>query len=151
MKIAIAGAKEGLKTVGEGPFGACVVKNGEVIAVGNNRVVTEKDPSMHAEMTAIRRACKKLGAFHLDGCELYSTCEPCPMCFGAIYWAHISKLYYGTSRFEAAEVGFDDQFIYEELGKKEMERKLVATHKVLYPECKELFDIWRTKDDKVEY
>lgn len=151
MKQAIAAADEGLNKVGEGPFGACIVKDGLVLSTGNNRVVTENDPTSHAEIVAIRAACKILGRRNLDDCEIYSTSEPCPMCLGAIYWAHLSKLYYGTSRSEAAQAGFDDEFIYEELGRKELERKLSTTPGVLFDECRELFEKWEKKEDKVRY
>lgn len=151
MLLAIKEAKKGLETVGEGPFGACIVKNNEVIAVGNNRVVTDKDPTAHAEIVAIRRACQKLGSFELKGCEIYITCEPCPMCFGAIYWCRLEKMYYGCTRQEAAEIGFADQFIYDELAKDEKDRSLETFPKIWHEECKELFETWQNKENKIMY
>ena len=118
MQVAIDEAKKGLQESGQGPFGACIVKNDEVIAVGNNHVVAHNDPTSHAEIVTIRRACEKLKHFELKGCEIYSTSEPCPMCFGAIYWCRLDKMYYGCTRHEAAEIGFDDQLIYDELEKE---------------------------------
>lgn len=151
MQIAMKEAFKGLKNVGEGPFGACIVKGSKVISVGNNRVVTDNDPTQHAEIVAIRRACFQLKTFNLKGCELYSTCEPCPMCFGAIYWARLDKLIYGCTRFEAAKIGFDDQLIYDELKKKELDRKLVTISKFARDKCKKLFENWENKKDRVEY
>ena len=151
MQIAIDAAKEGLQTVGEGPFGACIVKDDKVIAIGNNRVVTESDPIAHAETVAIRKACKKLGHFELKGCDLYSTCEPCPMCFGTIYWARLDRMYYGCTRHEAAKIGFDDQLIYDELAKEESKRRLKTIPDFMHDECLELFKIWEKKKDRVEY
>ena len=100
---------------GGGPFGAVIVKDGRVVAMGANRVVPNNDPTAHAEVSAIRAACEALGTFSLEGCDIYSSCEPCPMCLGAIYWAHLDHLYYGANKHDAAAAGFDDQFIYEEL------------------------------------
>jgi guanine deaminase len=151
MHIACKEAKKGLENVGEGPFGACVVKKGEIISLGHNQVVKDHDPTAHAEIVAIREACRKLGTFELKECELFSTCEPCPMCFGAIYWCRLKKLYYGTNRHEAAEIGFDDEFIYEELAKQKKDRRLITTSDVSREECVELFTIWKNKPDKIRY
>jgi len=151
MLLAIRKAKEGLERVGEGPFGAVIVKNGEVLATCNNTVVKDNDPSAHAEMNAIRQTCKKLGNFEIKGCEMYITCEPCPMCFGALYWCRIDKIYYGCTRFEAGEIGFDDQFIYDELAKDSKDRKIITVPDILAEECRELLTLWKNKKDRVDY
>ena len=114
MRRAIALAVENVAK-GGGPFGAVIVKEGVVVATGVNRVTANNDPTAHAEVNAIREACTKLGTFDLSGCVLYTSCEPCPMCLGAIYWAHLDKIYYGANQHDAAEVNFDDSFIYREL------------------------------------
>ena len=106
-----------------GPFGAVVVKDGEVVARGVNRVTASIDPTAHAEVSAIREAAKKLGTFDLSGCEIYSSCEPCPMCLGAIYWAHLDKLYYANTKLDAKNIGFDDSVIYDEIDLKPQDRK----------------------------
>lgn len=151
MILAIKEAKKGLQNTGAGPFGACIVKNGKVIAVGNNTVVKTNDPTAHAEINTIRKACKKLDSFKLNGCEIYSTCEPCPMCLAAIYWARLDKLYYGCTRYEAAEIDFDDQFIYDEFKKTQEKRKLLTISDVCHEECRELFKIWKNKTDRIDY
>lgn len=149
MRHAIALAVENVKN-GGGPFGAVVVRNGEIVATGVNRVTPDNDPTAHAEVKAIRAACTKLGTFDLSGCVIYSSCEPCPMCLGAIYWAHIDKIYYGANQHDAAAVNFDDSFIYRELelpvGKR---RKPVEN--ILHNEALAPFNLWREKEDKVEY
>lgn len=151
MRLAIEASEKGLHRVGEGPFGAVIVKKNEVIAVGNNRVVADNDPTAHAEIVAIRQACQKLKAFTLDGCEIYTTCEPCPMCLSAIYWSHISKIYFGCSKQEAAEIGFDDDLIYQEIPKSIDARKIPSMGNILHNECKALFDIWSNKSDRINY
>lgn len=151
MILAVEEAKKGLKNIGEGPFGACIVKNGKVIAVGNNTVVKNNDPTAHAEINAIRKACKKLSSFKLNGCDIYSICEPCPMCLAAIYWARLDKLYFGCTRFEAAQIGFDDQLFYDELQKPLGQRKLSTVPNVCHKECFELFKIWEKKTDRIDY
>jgi guanine deaminase len=115
IRQAIALAAENAQQ-GGGPFGAMVVKDGKVVATGVNQVIASLDPTAHAEVAAIRKACSALGTYQLDGCELYASCEPCPMCLGAIYWARIDRFYYAVSRVEAANAGFDDAFIYDEMG-----------------------------------
>ena len=137
-------------TNGGGPFGAVIAKDGEIIATGVNRVTTLCDPTAHAEVSAIREACRKLGTFDLSGCEIYTSCEPCPMCLGAIYWAHIDKIYYGNSKYDAAEAGFDDSFIYEELALPREKRKKAMTE-LLPEEAIAAFDLWRNTTDKTEY
>ena len=135
---------------GGGPFGAVIVRNGEVVATGTNRVTASCDPTAHAEVSAIRSACAKLGTFKLEGCVIYSSCEPCPMCLGAIYWAHIDKIYYGANQHDAAEVNFDDSFIYRELELPvDKRRKPVAN--ILHDEALAPFNLWRDKEDKVAY
>ena len=114
MRKAIALSIENVKN-GGGPFGAVIVKDNEIIATGVNRVTANHDPTAHAEVSAIRAACEKLNTFDLSGCEIYTSCEPCPMCLGAIYWAHLDKIYYGNNKHDAADIGFDDSFIYDEL------------------------------------
>jgi len=151
MQLAIDEALKGLKEKGQGPFGACIVKGKEIISVGNNQVVLQNDPTMHAEICAIRRACQKLKTFDLSGCVIYSTCQPCPMCLSAIYWARLDGLVYGCTKDEAGEIGFDDAFIYEELGKEEIKRKLKTTNNFMHDECKKLFEIWEEKKDRTEY
>ena len=135
---------------GGGPFGAVIAKDGEIVATGCNRVTDEHDPTAHAEVSAIRAACRKLNTFDLSGCEIYTSCEPCPMCLGAIYWAHLDRMYYGNNQHDAAEIGFDDAFIYEEIALKPEERRL-APVRLLPEEAIKAFEAWRLKDDKVEY
>ena len=133
-----------------GPFGCVIVKNNEIIAEGNNRVTTTNDPTAHGEIVAIRNACKKLNTFNLKGSELYSSCEPCPMCLSAIYWSHIDKVYFGNTRKDAAKIGFDDNFIYEEFSKDLRVRKIPLIQ-CLKDEAKEAFNLWEIKPDKIEY
>ena len=149
MRLAINAGVENVSS-GGGPFGAVIVKDGEVVAVGANRVTPNNDPTAHAEVCAIRKACEKLGTFDLEGCEIYSSCEPCPMCLGAIYWARISKLYYGCNQKDADEAGFSDEFIYKELALDESERSL-KTEVLLPEEAKAVFEAWKNKEDRVEY
>ena len=133
-----------------GPFGAVVVKDGEVVARGVNRVTASIDPTAHAEVSAIREAAKKLGTFDLSGCEIYSSCEPCPMCLGAIYWAHLDKLYYANTKLDAKNIGFDDSFIYDEIDLKPQDRKL-PSETLLRDEAIRAFGKWQEKTDKTEY
>lgn len=141
-----------IKSVNEGggPFGAVVVKDGEVVAASANRVTINNDPTAHAEVMTIRNACQKLGTFDLSGCELYTSCEPCPMCLSAMYWAHISKYYYANDQFDAAKIGFDDAFIYEELDKP-IENRTLKRVQMLRDEALEAFKQWASKGDKTEY
>ena len=135
---------------GGGPFGAVVAKDGEIIATGVNRVTADHDPTAHAEVNAIRAAAKKLGTFDLSGCEIYTSCEPCPMCLGAVYWARLDRMYYGNDKHDAAAAGFDDAFIYEELELKPEERRLESL-RLLPREAVKAFEIWKAKEDKVKY
>ena len=149
MRQAIELAVDNVRN-GGGPFGAVIVKNGEVVATGVNRVTANNDPTAHAEVSAIRAACIKLGTFDLSGCVIYTSCEPCPMCLGAIYWAHLDKIYYGADQHDAARVDFDDSFIYRELELKPELRKKPAEN-ILHDEALAPFRAWLEKNDKVKY
>ena len=135
---------------GGGPFGAVIARNGEIVATGVNRVTSNCDPTAHAEVSAIRAAAKVLGTFDLSGCEIYTSCEPCPMCLGAIYWAHLDRMYYGNNQHDAAKIGFDDAFIYRELELPIADRRLKA-EEFLPEEAIRAFRAWEEKADKVEY
>ena len=135
---------------GGGPFGAVIAREGEIIAEGSNGVTIYNDPTAHAEVTAIRKACEKLGTFDLTGCEIYTSCEPCPMCLGAIYWAHLDKIYYANDRKDAADIGFDDDFIYQEIEVKPQYRKK-PSEILMREEGLEAFRVWNKKTDKIEY
>ena len=149
MRKAIALSVENIKKSG-GPFGAVIVKDGIVIASGVNRVTANTDPTAHAEVIAIRKASKKLGTFDLSGCEIYTSCEPCPMCLGAVYWAHLDKMYYGNTKTDAKNIGFDDAFIYDEINLKPEHRK-VQTTQLLPDEAIFAFDAWTNSVDKIIY
>lgn len=133
-----------------GPFGAVIVKDGKVIARGVNRVTSNIDPTAHAEVNAIREASKVLGTFDLSGCEIYSSCEPCPMCLGAIYWARLDKLYFANTKQDAKDIEFDDSFIYEELDLP-IEKRKIPTKQMLREEALAAFNKWKNKEDKIEY
>lgn len=135
---------------GGGPFGAVIVKDGEVIAGGCNRVVPNNDPTAHAEVSAIREACNKLGTFDLSGCTIYTSCEPCPMCLGAIYWARIGRIYYGNTRYDARDINFADDFIYEEMDRP-IEQRQLPIIPLLREEAIHTFRKWAEKEDKTEY
>lgn len=149
MREAIRLSIENVKN-GGGPFGAVIVKNNQIIATGVNRVTAQHDPTAHAEVSAIRAACTKLATFDLSGCEIYTSCEPCPMCLGAIYWSHLDKIYYGNNKDDAKNIGFDDAFIYKELELPMAQRKL-PTEPLLRAEAIQAFHDWMKKSDKVEY
>ena len=149
MREAIKLSAESVRS-GGGPFGAVIVRNGEIIARGENRVTVCNDPTAHAEVSAIREAAARLGTYDLSGCEIYSSCEPCPMCLGAIYWARLDKLYYAGTRADAANVGFDDAHIYEELPLDPSQREL-PTESLLREEAQIVFEAWAEKADKKEY
>ena len=149
MRKAIALSIENIKN-GGGPFGAVIVKDGKIISTGVNRVTANIDPTAHAEVTAIRKASKKLKTFDLSGCVIYASCEPCPMCLGAIYWAHLDKMYYGNTKTDAKNIGFDDSFIYDEIDLKPADRKVVTTQ-LLQEEAIVAFNEWTNAEDKVEY
>ncbi|MFD2873883.1 nucleoside deaminase [Mucilaginibacter ximonensis] len=133
-----------------GPFGAVIVKNGELVAGSSNMVVPNNDPTAHAEVSAIRLACEKLGTFNLQGCEIYTSCEPCPMCLGAIYWARLDKIYYANTKVDAADIGFDDKFIYDELDLAMGDRKLPIVQ-LLRDEALKAFRQWSENEGKTEY
>ena len=149
MQRAIALAVENVRQ-GGGPFGAVIVRDGKILAEGVNRVTANHDPTAHAEVQAIRKAAALLQTFDLQGCDIYSSCEPCPMCLGAIYWAHLDHLYFAASKDDASEAGFDDAFIYRELPLPIHERKL-TTETLLEAEGKQPFDEWMANTDRVEY
>jgi guanine deaminase len=150
LKRAIELAKQNIESGNGGPFGAVIVKDGVVVAEGVNSVTTSNDPTAHAEITAIRAACENLNSFQLDGCEIYSSCEPCPMCLGAIYWARPKALYFAASKKDAAHAGFDDSFIYDEINQEYGERKIATFHKPM-DEANDVFSYWKSLDDKIEY
>ena len=149
MRKAIVLAEENVDN-GGGPFGAVIAKNGEIIATGVNRVTASCDPTAHAEVSAIRAAAAKLGTFDLSGYEIYTSCEPCPMCLGAIYWARLDKMYYANNKTDAKNIGFDDSFIYDELELKPENRKL-PSEVMLREEAIKAFEAWSSKTDKIEY
>lgn len=149
MAKAIQLSEENVKN-GGGPFGAVIVKDGLIIAEGFNQVTVMNDPTAHAEVMAIRNATKKLNNFDLSGCTIYTSCEPCPMCLGAIYWAKISCIYYGNTKKHADEIGFSDDFIYKEIEKPLPERKLPAIQ-LMPVEAYKAFQLWKNKEDKVTY
>jgi len=150
MQRAIALSRHSIESGLGGPFGAVVVKDGKIIATGHNQVTSTNDPTAHAAVMAIREACRVLRTFQLTGCEIYTSCEPCPMCLGAIYWARPERVYYGNSKADAAAIGFDDQFIYEELDRPLTQRSLPMVQ-LLQDEAITVFEEWVAKSDKVEY
>jgi len=150
MQEAVKLSKIGMQGGKGGPFGCVIVKDGKIVGKGYNQVTSSNDPTAHAEVVAIRDACKNLNSFQLEGCEVYTSCEPCPMCLGAIYWARPSAIFYGNSRVDAAKIGFDDQFIYNEIPLPLTERKipiaqLGSNHAI------EVFNLWETLDSKIDY
>ena len=149
MRRAVALSIENVAN-GGGPFGAVIVKDGEIIAEGVNRVTANNDPTAHAEVTAIRAACAKLQNFQLEGCAVYTSCEPCPMCLSAIYWAGISKIYYGNTKKDADDINFGDDFIYEEIAKPYAARR-IPMMQFLRDEALAAFRAWEEKPDKIEY
>ena len=150
MQLAVEAAKDGMQKNSGGPFGAVIVRNGEVIAVAHNEVLGTNDPTAHAEVVALRRATVKLGRFHIPDCEIYSTCEPCPMCLAAIHWAGITKLYFGADRHDAAVGGFDDEFIYRIINGT-AESSLTQPEIIDQKECRDLFHRWNEKADRIMY
>jgi len=149
MREAIRLANESVKA-GGGPFGAVIVKDGEIIAGRSNSVTIDNDPTAHAEVNTIREACRKLGTFDLSGCVVYTSCEPCPMCLGALYWAHIDRIYSGNTREDACEIDFADNFIYEEIDRP-LEERTVPIIPLLRDEALQTFRMWTEKEDKTEY
>tara|TARA_B100001105_G_scaffold215723_1_gene181250 strand:- start:395 stop:868 length:474 start_codon:yes stop_codon:yes gene_type:complete len=150
MKEAIRLSMENAKNGKGGPFGTVIVKNGNIIASGVNKVTQSSDPTAHAEIVAIRSACETLGTFQLVGCEIYCSCEPCPMCLGAIYWARPDRIYFANTRKDAADINFDDNFIYNELDVSISQRKLPTTQ-LLRDEAQMAFTQWRESTAKTEY
>jgi guanine deaminase len=150
MARALALSLENVRSGRGGPFGAVIVKDGSIVAEGVNCVTNTNDPTAHAEMVAIREACRKLQSFELPGCEIYSSCEPCPMCLGAIYWARPARVYFANSAADAAQAGFDDAFIYEELRVPHAERKIPMIQ-LKNDNALDAFRAWREKSDKIRY
>ena len=150
MREAIRLSREKMQGGAGGPFGAIIVRGNEIIARGWNQVTSSNDPTAHAEVTAIREACVGLKRFHLSDCELYTSCEPCPMCLAAIYWSHIKHVYFANTRQDAAEIGFDDNFIYQQLPLP-IEKRTLPMQQALREEAISVFAEWKTKPDKVEY
>lgn len=150
LKEAVRLSDENIKSGKGGPFGCVIVKDGKIIAKGSNLVTSSNDPTAHAEVVAIREACKTLNTFQLTGCELYTSCEPCPMCLGAIYWARPDKVYYANTREDAAAIGFDDEFIYQEIAIPIDDRKILFQH-VALDEAKHVFSNWKNNPGRKEY
>lgn len=150
MKMAIELSQSGMDSGKGGPFGCIVVKDDKVIGMGSNAVSSTNDPTAHAEVVAIRDACRNLNHFQLDGCEIYTSCEPCPMCLGAIYWARPARVFYANTKKDAAMAGFDDQFIYEELDLP-LDKRKIPFNQLLNNEAKVVFDNWIKKENKTLY
>jgi guanine deaminase len=150
MQEAIGLSLQGMRENKGGPFGAIVVKDGKVIGKGHNQVASSNDPTAHAEIVAIREACKYLDNFQLDGCEIYTSCEPCPMCLGAIYWARPARVYFGNTRKDAGEIGFDDSMIYDEIT-AELKNRKIPMIQLSQEMAYKAFDEWKNKEDKIAY
>ena len=150
MLEAIKLSKKGMRQGKGGPFGAVIVKDGEIIGKSCNKVTSKNDPTAHAEMLAIRKASKKINNFNLSGCTIYTSCEPCPMCLSAIYWARIDKIYYANSSEDAKKIGFDDENFYQELIKNEKNRKIKSVQ-IMREKALESFEEWNEKVDKIDY
>lgn len=150
MKEAIRLSIENVVSGVGGPFGAVVVKDGKIIASGTNRVTSDNDPTAHAEVVAIRNACKELGSFQLEDCEIYTSCEPCPMCLAAIYWARPSKVYFGNTKEDAAAINFDDHFIYEQIDLP-LDKRNIPMKQLMKEEAFRAFQIWKEKEDRIDY
>ncbi len=150
MSEAVQAAIKGMETNEGGPFGCIIVKDGEIVGRGNNKVTSTNDPTAHAEVIAIRDACKNLDSFQLDGCILYTSCEPCPMCLGAIYWARPDKVYFGSNQKDAANIGFDDAFIYKEIPLP-YEKRSIPFEQCARELSLEAFQKWTAKEDKIKY
>lgn len=150
MDLAIEESRKGMMAGHGGPFGCVIVRGDEVIAAAHNEVQLHNDPTAHAEVQAIRKACEHLAHFQLDGCEMYCSCEPCPMCFGAIYWARPERVFFANTKNDAAAIGFDDRFIYEELDKDAKDRK-IAMLRIADSDAGEVFKSWEIKGDKTIY
>jgi tRNA(Arg) A34 adenosine deaminase TadA len=150
MQEAIAEARHGMNANEGGPFGAVIVREGIIIGRGHNRVTSSNDPTAHAEITAIRAACQKLDSYTLKGCDIYTSCEPCPMCLSAIYWARLETIYYACDRQNAAAIGFDDNLIYEQIPLP-MDQRLIPMLRLLPEEAQTVFQEWSAKPDRTPY
>lgn len=150
MQEALTEARQGMHANHGGPFGAVIVQDGIILSRGHNRVTSTHDPTAHAEIVAIRLACQKLGSYSLKGCSIYTSCEPCPMCLSAIYWARLEAIYYACSRQDAAAIGFDDQLIYEQVALP-LEQRLIPMHRLLPEEARSVFAEWSAKTDRIHY
>jgi guanine deaminase len=150
LERAISLSEEGMKSGRGGPFGCVIVKDGVVVGEGCNEVTTTNDPTAHAEVVAIRNACRNLQTYQLTGCDVYASCEPCPMCLGAIYWARPARVIYANTKFDAAAINFDDEFIYEEIEKKDEDRKVVFIHHP-HVKAKAVFEEWQRMEEKKIY
>jgi guanine deaminase len=150
LERAIALSKQGMQQGNGGPFGCVIVKGDEIAGEGCNMVTSTNDPTAHAEVVAIRNACKKLNTYQLNDCEIYTSCEPCPMCLGAIYWARPQKVIFANTRHDAAAIEFDDDFIYQEIGQPPGERKIPFIH-APHPEAKKIFEAWKNLENKLKY
>jgi len=143
-------SRKGLEQNEGGPFGCIIVKNDKIVGRGNNQVTSTNDPTAHAEVVAIRDACKNLGTFQLEDCEVYTSCEPCPMCLGALYWARVKKVIYANTRYDAAAIEFDDDFIYQEINTSFMQRQIPFIH-LPHPAAIAVFKEWKEMEDKLRY
>lgn len=150
MERAIELSRKGMESLVGGPFGCVIVKDGKIIAEGSNQVTKSNDPTAHAEIVAIRNACDHLNSFQLTGCDVYASCEPCPMCLGAIYWARPSKVYYANTKSDAAAINFDDMFIYDEIDKP-VENRVIPFIHMPTQSAKEVFEQWKQMENKIEY
>ncbi|HEY7162609.1 MAG TPA: nucleoside deaminase [Acidobacteriota bacterium] len=150
MEMAIALARQGMQSGKGGPFGCVIVRVDEVVGRGCNEVLAKLDPTAHAEVVAIRDACKNIGNFQLDDCEVYTSCEPCPMCLGALYWARVKKVVYANTRYDAAAIEFDDDFIYQEINTSFIHRKIPFVH-LPHPDAIEVFRQWKEMESKLRY
>ena len=150
MQAAIDIGLKGMRNNEGGPFGCVIVKNNEIVGQGHNKVVSTNDPTAHAEITAIRDACKNLNDFQLEDCEIFTSCEPCPMCLGAIYWARPKAIYYGNTRKDAADAGFDDSLIYNEISQP-LDNRIIPIYSIGRVQAKLMFEEWKIKNDKTAY
>ena len=150
IEEAIALAKKSVMNNNGGPFGAVVVKDGKIVGRGHNTVTANNDPTSHAEIVAIRNACQNLNEFSLENCEIYTTCEPCPMCLGAIYWARLKSVYFAADRHEAAQAGFDDDCFYKEMAKS-LDQRSILFQRIAQTNVAEIFALWEKKEDKISY
>ena len=150
MREAIRLSQQGMDQNEGGPFGCVIVKNNVIVGRGNNQVTSTNDSTAHAEITAIRDACKNLNTYDLTDCEVYASCEPCPMCLSAIYWARMKKIYFACSRKDAATIGFDDDFMYNEIP-KEYDQRMIPIEQLMHDEAFEVFEKWMVKPDKIDY